>query len=1679
MNLYKAIFKVIVIASHIIVSDGTEHAGLRDGRVNGHVVKLYSGLQPDPIKCLGEGFQGDQNDCSIFYRCTKSNKGHYTVYKFQCGPGTIYDADKEVCNHPGSTKRTECGTTFDRHVTVNDINENQYELPTPLTTKDPFNWGSKVNVDPSAYMPPYSDHNQSLEGYQSSGPIITTTQSIVEKPDAQLNNIIASTATETCTSSGFMGDSKDCKRFYRCVENLRGGFIRYEFSCSDATIWDDSLQGCNHPWLARNSRCRKDDFIQESINHSPTTIKTQVSNELDFDENLESGYGSKLFKPQSQNLMKEEHYQTPVHQSYYEKFTKPNFESSTNPSLSEFHYGINNSTHIVNFSVTSPSNPYIYDKFNNSTTNNKKFIENKSNDCSQSGFFENKQDCKKFYRCVENGRGSFNKYEFTCSDGTVWDQKNNACNYAWSVKGCESDRKDILTITTTSVTKPPINASSQTLNSYNVYNEDNEVKRNITVTPKHNITSSGYSNAPFSSVHFMQSSTITNHILNNDSTYGFHENNPLISTTNNASHSIDKPIKNLQNRCRISGFIGDSRDCKKFYRCVDSGNGKFIQYEFSCGEGTVWDSRIESCNHAWAVNECREKSDEVKRETTTATTYISSARPVTNQIENKCKMEGFMNHEEDCRKFYRCVSNNSNGYIRYEYTCEEGTAWDLRILACSSLMTVRNCKSFNKNEIHMLTTPYFESNKLHPIETVSRQTISINPTTTEVYVSKKTSKCEISGFIGDVYDCKKFYRCVDNGKGDFIQYEFICGENTVWDQDIQACNYNFDNSCRTDTNKLQITTTQSLIASNPSTISALTTTAQEIQHSTIQPFSDESEPYPINTFNQDKCSSEGFFANNEDCKKFYRCVRGNAEKYDIYEFSCGEGTIWVQEILACDYDTGISCNRTTSNSSTQPAAQATLTVESTTIRVSPSPSSSKNPLVDSETINYSETTPLYSNTKQSSTVKPQQSEECKSEGFYENKDDCTRFYRCVSDGRGGLQRYDFVCAEGTAWDTKINTCNHIYNVPSCQHFDNSSPNQESLPNKPIIHDGTEMENQSTTVSTTSAGTTTHSPTKSPKTTIAASSTEISQTTSTTSSNSANTPKTTILDGDTTMTTKTSSMSTIKENDCKDVGFYGNTSDCKKFYRCVEDGKGGFIKYDFDCGEGTIWDQDITTCNHPNDVIRPSCSTNQNNSSTATTSSKGPLTSTNSNDVTTTPMYSSSSTSNQQSTSTEHSSTESTTTMSTNSSSNDQQHQAGNNNFTCSKAGFYANQYDCKKFYRCVDWNNDGKTFSIFYFECGEGTIWDPSLETCNYEESVYPPRNCSYTLQNTTTSTTTTTKKPTQQTTSPNSQTTKEEQSTTVKTTTTTKSTKATDQTTVMEKTTTGQTTIAEKTTTEQTTVAEKTTTDQTTVTEKPTTDQTTVTDKTTTDQTTVSDKTTTDQTTITDKTTTDQTTATETTTTSTTSEGTQQTTTEQQPTTTETTTESSDNSTTEKTPAKDCPNTDKNQYLYVCPTSFRRHPRYCNMFYQCLEDEENHDLKIATFYCPNNTIYDENKVQCVNESKAEKKCNGAMTQTHRIKRLSSNSVEPFTVDTGSYACSNVGYYQFERNEECSSAFLKCSRSIYGNITGHVLRCPKDFVFWTISKRCERIINVKGCKRSNYSWNSRFELPIEVKNVAP
>lgn len=66
---------------------------------------------------------------------------------------------------------------------------------------------------------------------------------------------------------------------------------------------------------------------------------------------------------------------------------------------------------------------------------------------------------------------------------------------------------------------------------------------------------------------------------------------------------------------------------------------------------------------------------------------------------------------------------------------------------------------------------------------------------------------------------------------------------------------------------------------------------------------------------------------------------------------------------------------------------------------------------------------------------------------------------------------------------------------------------------------------------------------------------------------------------------------IGNNQCQSEGFFRDPKDCVKFYRCTRDEGADFFRvYEFACGPGTVFDETISTCNHPNQA--PPCQNNE-------------------------------------------------------------------------------------------------------------------------------------------------------------------------------------------------------------------------------------------------------------------------------------------------------------------------------------------------------------------------------------------------------------------------------------------------------------------------------------------------------
>jgi hypothetical protein len=82
-------------------------------------------------------------------------------------------------------------------------------------------------------------------------------------------------------------------------------------------------------------------------------------------------------------------------------------------------------------------------------------------------------------------------------------------------------------------------------------------------------------------------------------------------------------------------------------------------------------------------------------------------------------------------------------------------------------------------------------------------------------------------------------------------------------------------------------------------------------------------------------------------------------------------------------------------------------------------------------------------------------------------------------------------------------------------------------------------------------------------------------------------------------------------------------------------------------------------------------------------------------------------------------------------------------------------------------------------------------------------------------------------------------------------------------------------------------------------------------------------------------------------------------------------------------------------------------------------------------------------------------------------------VTTTAHLCPAPGYYPYDG--DCSR-FYKCKTDSRGKLEGYMYECPAGYVFWEISRRCEKVAKLPPCVRG-VRKGMTGEAPIETRNV--
>ncbi|WP_371097621.1 chitin binding peritrophin-A domain-containing protein [Streptomyces sanglieri] len=78
----------------------------------------------------------------------------------------------------------------------------------------------------------------------------------------------------------------------------------------------------------------------------------------------------------------------------------------------------------------------------------------------------------------------------------------------------------------------------------------------------------------------------------------------VVAAASVGQSALAAPAVQPDNGCTEEGYFPHASDFKKFYRCIDQGDGTLARADFDCPPGTVYDTDLPPghCNYPWAVN---------------------------------------------------------------------------------------------------------------------------------------------------------------------------------------------------------------------------------------------------------------------------------------------------------------------------------------------------------------------------------------------------------------------------------------------------------------------------------------------------------------------------------------------------------------------------------------------------------------------------------------------------------------------------------------------------------------------------------------------------------------------------------------------------------------------------------------------------------------------------------------------------------------------------------------------------------------------------------------------------------------------------------------------------------------------------------------------------------------------
>jgi hypothetical protein len=616
-------------------------------------------------------------------------------------------------------------------------------------------------------------------------------------------------------------------------------------------------------------------------------------------------------------------------------------------------------------------------------------------ECTDVGRYSDPQDstCLRYYLCTALPNGRFIKTEYSCSDGRTFDPKLEECS---SLYKCPTNKNSATTLSADCITQKD-NFECTDIGRFKKPDDATCTKYYLcSVTPSGSFLKTEYV-CP-NGTHFDHANRICS-------------SNYQCSCTNEVTHS---PVTTTTKyptctvaedkfKCFKEGRFVNNKDvtCARYFLCSLLTNGSYVQTEYSCPLGSLFDPELHLCS---TLYQCP-----CSTTTRVTTTRSSSTVPTTTTIncnttqenipEFVCSEKGrFVNlKDKTCTTYFLCSLLHNNSFIQTGYSCPLGSFFDPKLHICSVLY---NCPCTSLSSTVETTTKALTTSTASP-------TRSLSTTTSPCYAFWNTSRefiCTEKGRFFNPKDatCWTYLLCSLLRNGSFIQTEYSCPLGSFFDPDLHLCSVSYRCPCSLTTttysSTAQFSTTQSSNKNNSTT--AITSTTS----TTSNCFAAQ------NGTEEFVCSEKGRFFNLRDltCTTYFLCSLLRNGSFIRTEYSCPLGSRFDPELHLCSvlYECPCSGTTTTDWQSTISSHSSTESITTTSLTTSTSTICFAN---QNHTENFI----------------------CSEKGRFFNPKDitCTTYFLCSLLRNGTFIQTEYPCPAGSYFDPELQLCSILYQCP--------------------------------------------------------------------------------------------------------------------------------------------------------------------------------------------------------------------------------------------------------------------------------------------------------------------------------------------------------------------------------------------------------------------------------------------------------------------------------------------------------------------------------------------------------------------------------------------------------------------------------------------------------------------------